>query len=219
MFIFLLDHQVFICICGANLHPDFPLFTSNNYAESSWRCIYYVSKFSESGLSWEWMHHKFSSFKNINTIHLIGAQCCHTVSVKQQLTLLTTFSMEAFRQAVTFGVSTAKSGPGQELLTLALTRSFPPKSSPERLSRNGTRDSCAEEGEVWMFVCSDSRVGSWLVSGSQPLWWRMWTAIFIQGSAIVVSEILIKTPMATFLEGYCNYDVNGNMWKKKHMLY
>lgn len=90
------------------------------------------------------MHHKFSSFKNINTIHLIGAQCCHTVSVKQQLTLLTTFSMEAFRQAVTFGVSTAKSGPGQELLTLALTRSFPPKSRTDRVQR----DSAEMEQEI-----------------------------------------------------------------------
>lgn len=71
--------------------------------------------------------------------------------------LLLTFSMEPFpTEAVTLGVSSAKSGPRQthspyrELLTLAPTRSFPPKSradGPERFSRNGTRDSCAEEAQ------------------------------------------------------------------------
>ena len=63
-----------------------------------------------------------------------------------------------------------------------------------RLSRNGTRDSCAEEGEVRMFVCSDSGVGSWLVSGSEPFVVEDVESYFHprKRQPIVVSEILIK---------------------------
>lgn len=63
--------------------------------------------------------------------------------------LLTTFSMEAFLQAVTSrATATAKSGQAQslyrELLKLALTWSFPPKIRTDRVQR----DSAELEQEI-----------------------------------------------------------------------
>lgn len=67
-----------------------------------------------------------------------------------------------------------------------------------------------------MFVCSDSLVGSWLVSGSQPFVVEDVESYFHRRKrrSIVVSEILIKKPTATFLNEYCNYDMNGNTCRK-----
>lgn len=94
--------------------------------------------------------------------------------------------------------------------------------SPGRLSRTPTRDSCAEEGKVWMFACSDSRVGSRLVSGSELLVVKDVESYFHPRKyrPIMVLVIIIKKPTATFFNEYSNYDLNGNRCRKhRHCLF
>lgn len=54
--------------------------------------------------------------------------------------------------AVTSMLSIAQTRPDGELLTLALTWSFPPKSRAESLGSDGTRAGCAENSKVRMFA-------------------------------------------------------------------
>lgn len=94
--------------------------------------------------------------------------------------------------------------------------------SPERLSRTATRDSCAEEGKVWMFACSDSWVGSRLVSGFKRLVVKDVESYFHPRKyrLIMVLVIIIKKPTATFLNEYGNYELNGNRCRKyRHCLF
>lgn len=109
--------------------------------------------------------------------------------------------MEAFLQAVTFGVSTAKSGPGQtrspyrELLTLALTWSFPPKSRTDRVQR----DSAEMEQEIVVlrkvkFECLSAVTVEWAAGSclAQPFVVKDVESYFHprKRQSIVVSEIL-----------------------------
>ncbi len=137
------------------------------------------------------MHHKVLSLqhsKDNSLFKLIAA----VLSVFNKA-LLATFSMEAFLQAVTFGVSTAKSGPRQtrspcrELLTLALMWSFLPKSRTDGV----VRDSAEMEQEIVVLrkvrlECLSAVTAEWAAGSCLALnlsLSRMWTTIIIQGSA------------------------------------
>lgn len=67
--------------------------------------------------------------------------------------------------AVTSRLSIAQTRPDGELLTLALTWSFPPESRAESLGSDGTRAGCAENSKVRIFAWRGICVGSRLVPG------------------------------------------------------